>query len=165
MDDLQVNHRRLYGGVNPRSHLWKDILVEHKRIVLGGSAAASTAASASQEHPIAAPAAGGEGNKDELRELLDLEAEGLQVSWNQHGDRSIAKQLAANDCPPPLAAEEGGTHQGISSQAVSGDTTRQHASTTTVATIVNAMQTRLNRVLEECAAPKRQANALRKRRR
>ena len=57
-------------------------------------------ASDSQEHPTVAPVAGRGDKEDELLELLHMEAEGLQVSWNQHGGRSIAKQLVASDGPP-----------------------------------------------------------------
>ena len=79
-----------------------------------------------------------------------MEAEGLQVSWNQHGDRSIAKQLAANDGPLPQAADGSGTQPGISDQADSSGSTQQNATIATDNAINdNAMRARLDRVHEK----------------
>ena len=62
-----------------------------------GSITGESHAGGSQAQPIAEPAAGGRSNNDELKELLAIESAGLQVAWGQHGDRSTALQLAAND--------------------------------------------------------------------
>ena len=125
---------------------------------------ASIPASGSQEHLVVAPAAGGEDYNDELLELLDMEAGGLQASWNQHGGRSIAKQLAACDGPPPQAADEIGIQRIIAGQAGSSGSTQQNVATAN-ATNDNAMRARLNRARDESATLGLQAKARRKRRR
>ena len=92
-----------------------------------------------------------------------MESEDLQVSWNQHGDRSIAKRLAVSDCPPPQAVGGTGVQPIISGQAGSSGPT-QHM-TTASTTNDNAMRARLGRVQDECATLDLQAKTRRKRRR
>ena len=119
------------------------------------------------------PAASSGGNGSELLEMLDMESEGLRVSWNQHGDRSIAKRLGKSDCPLRQAIGAGGrsmqtietclgTNSGPSAPMRPSVTyAAQQTEAATDVTKANARLARLSTVQDECASLDLQAKAWR----